>query len=267
MSVLAGDGDGGDLGRWSASLALALAAHGLAVFGFLHWQRPLDGAPVLPPAVMIDLPAPAPPSLALPAPEPAPPLRPEELIREVELPPPDAAQPVTVEELLEKVELPEVPEIVEPEVVLPPPEPRRKPRPPQPAEREAPPPKPAAAPPQPAPADAIPAAPMPTIARPQADMRLHFQALLLAHLERHMHYPRTAQLRSQHGTAHLRLVMDRSGRVIEARIARSAGYTVLDREVLATVERAQPLPAIPPELGVDRLDVIVPMEFKLRAAG
>jgi protein TonB len=271
MSLLAQDEGGGELRRWSASLALVLAAHGVAMLGFWRWQRPLDGAPVLPPAMMIDLPAASPaPSPVLPAPEPPPPLEAKELLRELELPPPDPAEPVTAEELLEKLELPEVPQVVEPEVVVPPPTPLRKPTPPRRAEQEVPPAKPIAAPPsppQPAPADAVAAAPTPTIARPPVDRRLRFQALLLAHLERHMRYPRTAQMRNQHGTAHLRLVMDRSGRVIEAMIARSAGYAVLDREALATVERAQPLPAMPAELGLDRLDVIVPMEFKLRAGG
>jgi protein TonB len=113
----------------------------------------------------------------------------------------------------------------------------------------------------------VSSAPPPSVAPPSVDLRLQFQALLLGHLERHMRYPPTARLKNQHGTAYLHLVMDRSGKVLEARVERSSGYEVLDREVLSTLERAQPLPPIPPSLDVDRLDVIVPMAFKLRGSG
>jgi protein TonB len=254
MSVAVVSRARGDLPRWSASLAVVLALHGLLALGLVRWQRPLDGAPILPPAVMIDLPA-APPILS-----PEPPLV---------QPPPEPPAPITPEELFEKIELPEVPDAPEPAVVVPRPEPRPKP-PPKPVEKKVVQPKPVTTPPSapaPAPEAAQPAAPAPMVARPSPDMRLQFQALLLGHLERHMRYPRAAQIKNQHGTAYLHLIMDASGRVIEARVERSSGYAVLDREVMATLARAQPLPPIPTSLGLDRLDVVVPMEFKLRASG
>jgi protein TonB len=246
----------GDVRRWSASLTLVLAAHGLLALGLLRWERPLDGAPILPPAMMIDLPA---------APRVAPPEPP------LVLPPPEPPTPVAPEELIEKIELQEVPEVVAPEVVLPPPpKPHPKPPPPKPVQKQVDKPKPVPAPPPAAPAPLVDApvlAAPPPSAAPSADVRLQFQALLLGHLERHMRYPRAAQMKNQHGTAYLHLVMDRSGKVLEAGVARSSGYAVLDREVMKTLERAQPLPAIPPSLGLDRLDVVVPMEFKLRGPG
>lgn len=263
----------GELRLWAASFGLVLAAHGLLALGLLRWERPLEGA-TIPPAVIIDMPAapvaPPQPAPDLPTPEPPAPVAPEELTEKLPPPEPKIAispveppAPVTPEELIEKLELPEVPEVPEPAVSLPPPAPRPKPRPP---ERRASAPKPL-----PAPAEKLPPAPLPAapttpavVARPSPELRVQFQALLLAHLERHMRYPRAAQLRNQQGIAHLHLVIDRDGRIIQAEIVRSSGHAVLDEEVMSTLERARPLPALPPELGLERLDVIVPMQFKLR---
>ncbi|HET6161017.1 MAG TPA: energy transducer TonB [Dongiaceae bacterium] len=48
------------------------------------------------------------------------------------------------------------------------------------------------------------------------------------------------------GTALLRFRMDRSGKVLSYARARSAGFDMLDEEVLAMIRRAQPLPALSP---------------------
>jgi protein TonB len=249
--------------RWLTSFVLVLAAHGLVVLTLVRWPKPASIPPELAQAVMVDLPA-APP---MPDPTPQPVNEPEpQPIVELSEPPP----PIELEELIEKIELPEVPQVVEPEVVLPPPpKPEQKPRAPKPVIRKpeqppkpvettpVPPPPAAAAPPSPAPAARAAASPSP-------DMLGSFHALLRAHLQRHMRYPRAAQTRNQHGVAQLRLILDRTGHVIEARVERSSGVAVLDREVLATVERAHPLPSIPPELGMDRIDVLLPMDFRVR---
>lgn len=91
-----------------------------------------------------------------------------------------------------------------------------------------------------------------------------FAALLQAWLAKHKEYPRSAQLRRQQGTALLYFVMDRTGRVLDYRLEKSSGYPLLDREVVAMIERAQPLPPIPDELGQDRLELVVPVQFLLR---
>ncbi len=91
-----------------------------------------------------------------------------------------------------------------------------------------------------------------------------YMAVLQAWLERHKQYPRRAQLRRQEGTALLYFVMDRDGRVIDYRLQRSSGHDLLDREVAAMIERAQPLPRIPEDMAQDRLEVVVPVQFFLR---
>jgi protein TonB len=91
-----------------------------------------------------------------------------------------------------------------------------------------------------------------------------YMSLLQAWLEKHKKYPRGARARRQEGTALLYFVMDRDGGVGEYRIERSSGYPVLDREVLALLDRAKPLPAPPPEVRGSTIKLIVPVQFFLR---
>lgn len=57
--------------------------------------------------------------------------------------------------------------------------------------------------------------------------------------------------------------MNRAGRVLSASIARGSGYAALDREALATLRRAEPLPKIPPDKP-DEVELSVPVEFFMR---
>lgn len=91
-----------------------------------------------------------------------------------------------------------------------------------------------------------------------------YMALLQAWLEKHKEYPRRAQLRRQEGTALLYFVIARDGRVLEYRIEQSSGYDLLDQEVQAMIERAQPLPRIPDEMQQASLELVVPVQFFLR---
>lgn len=88
--------------------------------------------------------------------------------------------------------------------------------------------------------------------------------LLRAWLERHKEYPRLARARGQQGRAVLRLTIDRQGHVTSQRIERSTGHAALDREVEAMIRRADPLPAPPPDMLRNQLELIVPVEFFLR---
>ncbi len=94
---------------------------------------------------------------------------------------------------------------------------------------------------------------------PSAD----YMAQLSAWLEKHKQYPRRAQRRRQEGTALLQFVIDREGRVIEYRIRESSGHEILDEEVAAMIERAQPLPGIPDDMPRARLELVVPIQFLL----
>lgn len=91
-----------------------------------------------------------------------------------------------------------------------------------------------------------------------------YAAQLQAWLEKHKEYPRRAELRRQQGTALLYLILDRDGQVLEHRIKETSGHRLLDREVLAMIERAQPLPRMPDEVPNASLELVVPVEFFLR---
>lgn len=88
---------------------------------------------------------------------------------------------------------------------------------------------------------------------------------LLAHLNRYKRYPAEARMARQEGVAHVRFVMDRLGRISRMEIVRSSGRAALDREALAMLDRAQPLPPMPPGMTEASLDATVPVNFSLRA--
>jgi protein TonB len=57
--------------------------------------------------------------------------------------------------------------------------------------------------------------------------------------------------------------MDRAGRVLSSSVVKSAGFDVLDKEALATLERAQPLPEPPAEVPGSTIALVVNIEFFL----
>ncbi|MBI2239638.1 MAG: TonB family protein [Magnetospirillum gryphiswaldense] len=220
--------------RWSSALTLVLALHGGAIVATLAWasQQPPSAPP--PAAVMIDLaPAPA-----------APP-----------------AEPRTKE--------------TPPEPPKPQPKPKPKPRPkqaelalpkpaPEPPRPSLPPAEPMTAPPLPtAPQPAAPAA-GPVSAAPTSNALPTWQGTLLAHLEKHKRYPRSAQLRRQQGVSHVVFTIDRRGNVLAARLHKGSGFDSLDNETLDLLNRAQPLPPPPPEITGERIELMVPVQFYLR---
>lgn len=91
-----------------------------------------------------------------------------------------------------------------------------------------------------------------------------WQGRLLAHLERLKRYPPEARARRLQGVAYVRFTMDREGRVLSSAIERSSGQPAFDREALALLQRAQPLPKPPAEISGDRITLSVPVEFFMR---
>ena len=245
--------DRGELRRWGVSLAVVLLLHIAAGLYIASRRVPLDAAGGPPPAaVMIDLaplPAPTPPAPA--PPEPAVEPQPQPLV-----PPPPPLPPEPI--LLPKVDPSPAPR---PAIVLPKPPPKAKLKP---VERppetlpERPPPAAAPAPTAPAPATAPPAV-------NAGAVKASWEAQLVGWLERYKRYPRLAQEQRQEGVVHLSFTMDRAGRVLAAHIDGSSGYPLLDEEVSALIQRAQPLPVPPPEVSGAQITLSLPVQFSLRA--
>ena len=62
----------------------------------------------------------------------------------------------------------------------------------------------------------------------------------------------------------LRFAMHRDGTVTGWRIKRSSDHEMLDAAVERMIRRASPLPAPPPELAGDPVELSVPVRFSLR---
>ncbi len=91
-----------------------------------------------------------------------------------------------------------------------------------------------------------------------------WESLLLKRLQEFKSYPLAARRRNEQGVVLLAFSIDRNGHVVSRHIVRGSGYADLDAEVLALVERAQPIPAFPPSMTQARLDLTVPIRFSLR---
>lgn len=223
-------------GRWSAGVAASVLLHvaTLIVAGGLWASRP---SVVLPPEPVFEV----------------------ELVRLQAPPRPPSEQPPgpTQVEAAAQTPLPKLP--VQPRLqvaavadVEPLPAPQHKPR--QEAAAETPPAPETTAP---------PSRPAPPAASASAAAQT-WQGRLLAHLERRKRYPAEARARRLQGVAHVCFTMDRQGRVLSATLERSSGHAALDREALALLQRAQPLPAPPDETPGERITLTVPVEFFTR---
>jgi protein TonB len=180
--------------------------------------------------------------------------------------PPPQAKPEVVEPL-QKIEAPA-------EVTLPLPEPKATEKQPEqsphttqsetkPVDRNTPAPRTTAAPRSEQRTAATPQAPSPGSAASRAAMA-NWRDLVVARLQQAKRYPADAQSRREQGVATLSFSVDRNGRVLSRSIVRGSGSAALDQEVLAMIERAQPLPSFPPAMTQATIQLIVPIRFSLR---
>jgi protein TonB len=109
---------------------------------------------------------------------------------------------------------------------------------------------------------APPAPPAPPAAK-AGETRNSYLGRLLAQLNRFKHYPPSARAAHIEGVVMVHFVMARSGKLLSAEIAQSSGRAVLDREALALMRRAEPLPPMPETLTGEVLDAVVPVDFSL----
>ncbi|EJL38456.1 TonB family protein [Caulobacter sp. AP07] len=103
-----------------------------------------------------------------------------------------------------------------------------------------------------------------TSAASDQSVAVTWRGLLLGRLKAYRRYPRRAQSVGQEGVVFVVFTVDRRGSVLSVRVARSAGYPLLDDEALATVRRASPMPPPPDEVPGDPVEVVVPVDFHVR---
>ena len=132
----------------------------------------------------------------------------------------------------------------------------------------------AVAAPSPAPASAaVAAAPVADAQRPapaaaaapaQSDMLASYRQRLTELFARGYEYPRVAAMRGWEGEVRLRLKVARKGNLLGIHLDRSSGFDVLDQHALALLEGHGALPPFPDALEGSEIQVIVPINYKLK---
>ena len=215
--------------RWGACFAFAFAFHAAGAAAlFARWSEDSDLAANAP-VIMVDLaPVAVSPNITNDVP-----IGPQQQEAEPE---PEPEKPI------EKIELPPDPQ-AEPVVAMPPPKPVEKPKGKKPKQKHA---SLASAPTRADQQADRPAAPMPGASSRHSDALPNWITQVSAKIQRNKRYPSDA-----HGDLGVVLVsfsVDRQGGIHSVRLAKSSGSSALDREALALVQRAEPLPPPPPEV-------------------
>ncbi|WP_185266863.1 energy transducer TonB family protein [Halopseudomonas xiamenensis] len=92
------------------------------------------------------------------------------------------------------------------------------------------------------------------------DAQQQWQQILHAHLERHKRSPRETRRK---GVSLVSIVIDRQGQVLSVNLKQGSGVNLFDREALATIRRADPLPPLPAEMRGETLALTLPVQFNM----
>ena len=90
-----------------------------------------------------------------------------------------------------------------------------------------------------------------------------YYSLIAATLAKHKRYPKSSRKKGHEGTVILTFTILRSGRIEDARIKQSSGYSKLDRSVKKMLKDASPLPPFPADMTQPKLTISIPIVFKL----
>ena len=90
-----------------------------------------------------------------------------------------------------------------------------------------------------------------------------YGALLTRHISAFKKYPRLAQRRIWEGDILLELTLNKNSKILNIKVINESKYEVLNKEAVAMIERAQPLPKAN-NIKSETFKVFVPVAFKLR---
>ncbi|WP_166266882.1 energy transducer TonB [Marinobacter caseinilyticus] len=90
-----------------------------------------------------------------------------------------------------------------------------------------------------------------------------YQADLRAHIYPNLRYPVMAKRQRQQGEVLVVFTVEPDGRVSDVRLAQASPFPLLNREALDVIERATPLPPLPPALHGENNEWLVPITFSL----
>lgn len=113
------------------------------------------------------------------------------------------------------------------------------------------------------PAVAVQAAPP---AHSQDELLAGYRRRLTELLARQQDYPRLAAMRGWEGEVKIRVRIARKGNLLDVTLDHSSGHEVLDRAAMGMLEALGGLPSLPDDYGANELQVVVPVNYRLRKA-
>ena len=100
--------------------------------------------------------------------------------------------------------------------------------------------------------------------RPQSELLDNYRQKLGDLLARQHEYPRLAAMRGWEGEVRLRLKVARKGNLLGVVLDHSSGFDVLDQHAMAMLESLASLPPLPDALEANEIQVVVPVNYKLK---
>jgi protein TonB len=93
-------------------------------------------------------------------------------------------------------------------------------------------------------------------------MRATWQKELVAHLDKHKHYP--AERSQKTAEILVSFELDRTGHVLSANIVKGSGDMAFDEAALAMVRKSDPVPMPPPLVADEGLNFTLPVIFRVK---
>jgi TonB family protein len=109
------------------------------------------------------------------------------------------------------------------------------------------------------------AAPAQGIGESAQRVRMTWQKELLAHVNRHLRYPSSRELKS--AKVLVTYVLDRMGHVLSVVLAKGSGDPAFDEAALAMVRRSDPVPRPPPAVADEGLTFTQEVVFRFKGKG
>lgn len=120
----------------------------------------------------------------------------------------------------------------------------------------------------PPPVEAPPAvkavAPKQGVSSKPSEAQITWEKAVALHLNKHKRYPSEARDHKEEGVAVVWFSIDRSGKMIEGRLQKSCGSTLLDKEAVEVLSRASPFPRPPSDLTNLTFNFALPIRFQIK---
>lgn len=93
---------------------------------------------------------------------------------------------------------------------------------------------------------------------------LTYHKYIRLHVKKHQRYPAESRDRNEQGISVVEFAIDRTGRLVDRRLKSSSGYSKLDEEALATIDRCNPFPLPPVDQNGEVIRFSLQIQFKIK---